>query len=456
MKSMRGIRLYPFKRGFSSMQRAAINAQDMPAVSPIELAFTTKMKELRKQKSPKSVIKAVEESCKFGNLTPSMSFMAMKTLTNMNRTDLLPNMIPFWQQSVTPDLDLSGIGNISCSVVRLYSKLHLIEYADIVAASVGVTLDSTLHSIDNTTKRDLFINILPELTVGYISTGDIQRAQSALEVLAASQLRLPNEVSKKILKQFLLHANSESIRRALRTLLKLSNFNDIESIQMITNYYLRKVEFKTGAVTMNTLPAPNCSEICFIGRSNVGKSSLINMLCNRKSLAYTSKTPGKTSEFNYFESVGVAGASKQPHRFYLVDLPGVGFARKTRELRQGWAALLREYATGRENLRAVYHLVDSRHGLLEADEECLALLPALSPLTQYVILLTKADKQSDTEKVNLATQAIINRIHSEVAKYSDRTVPVILTSAESKRGGVRVLSHMLDAVAGFDQNSSRQ
>ncbi len=178
----------------------------------------------------------------------------------------------------------------------------------------------------------------------------------------------------------------------------------------------------------------------------MGKSSLINMISNRKGLAFTSKTPGKTSEFNYFDASGIVGVDKQPHSFYLVDLPGVGFARASRELRLSWTTLLSDYIQHRDTLRVVFHLVDSRHGLLDADEECLSLIPLLSPTTKYVIVLTKVDKQKNLEKLNNKLESIIDRIYRAVAKMTSRVVPIILTSSDTRLGGTSVLCEIIEAV----------
>jgi GTP-binding protein len=376
----------------------------------------------------------------------------MKAVTNLNRTDLLPAMLPFWidsskqeQLSSSPACDIDLVG----SVVRLYCRQQLVDAAEKIAASAHVFISEPPASaeVPSGVSQRNHSDILPELALGFISQGSVFKAQTSLTTLLSLGLKLDIDIAKKVLKQFLTHGRSDTIRRALQTLLQLNSLDDHESVQMITNYYLRSVDFVTGAVSMKTLPAPHCAEVCFIGRSNVGKSSLINMLCNRKSLAFTSKTPGKTSEFNYFAAHGVVGVNKEPHKFYLVDLPGVGFARRTKGTRQGWASLLNEYATSRENLRAVYHLVDSRHGLLDADEECLSILEHLPERTMYVIVLTKADKHNENEKTTAAMSAMIASIQREVQKRTARQVPIILTSSETKRGGARMLSHVLDAVA---------
>jgi GTP-binding protein len=155
----------------------------------------------------------------------------------------------------------------------------------------------------------------------------------------------------------------------------------------------------------------------FIGRSNVGKSSLINMISNRKGIAFVSKTPGKTSEFNYFDAKGRVGMKNEKHRFYLVDLPGVGYAEVRKELRASWLVLLRDYVVNRETLRIVFHLIDSRHGILDTDEDCLSLLEVLPEHVQYVIVLTKVDKHNTGVR-----RDVLERIANVVKQRTDRQV----------------------------------
>ena len=129
----------------------------------------------------------------------------------------------------------------------------------------------------------------------------------------------------------------------------------------------------------------------------------------------------------------------------MVDLPGVGYAEVSREQRSGWIRLLDSYVKGRETLRAVFHLVDSRHGLLEADEQCLGLLDSLPEHVNYIIILTKADKQRAGGAVR---RDIVNRIVREVERRGSKKVPIILSSSESRQGGAAIWSNILDCVAG--------
>lgn len=182
------------------------------------------------------------------------------------------------------------------------------------------------------------------------------------------------------------------------------------------------VDFVKGVVAMAGLPAADRIEVCFAGRSNVGKSSLINALTNRKNLARASNTPGRTQEINFF-ALGDAR--------YLVDLPGYGYAEAPVAIVAKWQALLRAYLAGRQTLRRAFVLVDMRHGIMAVDEEILTLLDR-SAVT-FQVVLTKADK------VNAATRAANTaQVQAALAKHPAAYPEIIVTSSE-KGDGIAML-----------------
>lgn len=178
------------------------------------------------------------------------------------------------------------------------------------------------------------------------------------------------------------------------------------------------VEFLKGVVAMEGLPPADRLEICFAGRSNVGKSSLINALTGRKSLARASNTPGRTQEINYF----TAGEGH-----YLVDLPGYGFAEAPVAVVEKWQRLLRAYLAGRPTLRRVFLLVDLRHGVKAVDEEIMTLLDR-SAVT-FEVVLTKADKIREAEH-----GAILTQVRAALQKHPAAYPEIVLTSAEKGTG----------------------
>jgi len=193
------------------------------------------------------------------------------------------------------------------------------------------------------------------------------------------------------------------------------------------------VTFLKSAPALRFLPDPDCPEIAFSGRSNVGKSSLLNALTGRRAIARTSVTPGRTQELNFFDIA-------TPPLFRLVDMPGYGFAKAPKEVVRQWRFLVNDYLRGRQVLRRALVLIDSRHGLKPVDHEILAMLDAAA--VSYALVLTKADKvkPSALETVRDATIAEARR---RPAAYPE----VIVTSAETRMG--------IDALRAFVLTSVR-
>ncbi len=189
-------------------------------------------------------------------------------------------------------------------------------------------------------------------------------------------------------------------------------------------------QFLKGVVAMSGLPPADRVEVCFAGRSNVGKSSLINALTGRKGLARASNTPGRTQEINFF----TLGDTR-----YLVDLPGYGYANAPVAVVQKWQALLKQYLSGRQTLRRAFVLIDTRHGIKAVDEEILGLLDSAAVTFQAV--LTKADKvkAGDRDKV-------LAQVRGALAKHPAAYPELVLTSAE-KGDGIDTLRSI---IAGLD------
>lgn len=185
-------------------------------------------------------------------------------------------------------------------------------------------------------------------------------------------------------------------------------------------------EFLKGVVAMDGLPAADRMEVCFAGRSNVGKSSLINALTGRKGLARASNTPGRTQEINFFTTAD---------SHYLVDLPGYGYANAPLDVVKQWQALLKQYLSGRQSLRRAFVLIDFRHGIKKVDEEILSLLDSAAVTFQCV--LTKADKvkAKDREKV-------LDQVRAALSKHPAAFPEVVLTSSE-KGDGIATLRSII-------------
>lgn len=182
--------------------------------------------------------------------------------------------------------------------------------------------------------------------------------------------------------------------------------------------FSRPVTFLLGVAQLEQLPPEGKTEICFAGRSNVGKSSLINAMTGRKDLARTSNTPGRTQQLNYFDLDGACN---------IVDLPGYGFAQAPKDIVETWQNLIKQYLRGRVTLRRVFVLIDSRHGFMKADLEMMKVLDE-SAVT-YQVVLTKADK---LKKGQLEKR--IKEVVNALVKHPAALPKIFATSSEKNTG----------------------
>jgi GTP-binding protein len=177
-------------------------------------------------------------------------------------------------------------------------------------------------------------------------------------------------------------------------------------------------DFKIGAVNILDIPPTSHNEVAFAGRSNVGKSSLINAVTGRNTLSRTSKKPGCTRQLNFF---------LLDEKIYLVDMPGYGFAERGKKEISGWNRLINDYLVGRVNLRRIFLLIDSRHGLKPNDLRVMKHLDERAVV--YQIVLTKSDKTSKPE-----LEKIINSIETASKKHPAMHPNIIVTSSNEKLG----------------------
>lgn len=205
---------------------------------------------------------------------------------------------------------------------------------------------------------------------------------------------------------------------------------DPELVEVGRRLFAREARFVAGAAEASVLPRDDFPEIAFAGRSNVGKSSLLNALTGRRTLARTSNTPGRTRQINFFDLDA---------RLMLVDLPGYGYAQAARTEVRRWTALLRRYLQTRTELRRVCLLVDSRHGIKEIDRPLMDLLDASG--VSYQIVLTKSDKLASPELAVIAERTV-----AELAAHPAAHPEIHLTSALA-RSGIAALRATLGSFA---------
>jgi GTP-binding protein len=206
---------------------------------------------------------------------------------------------------------------------------------------------------------------------------------------------------------------------------------DQELAERARKLFSGPIEFLKSAPELQFLPDPTVPEIAFAGRSNVGKSSLLNALTNRNGLARTSNTPGRTQELNFFD-VG------DPLQLRLVDMPGYGFAEAPKGLVRRWRYLMNDYLRGRAALKRALVLVDSRHGLKQVDREMMTMLDDAA--VGYHIVLTKGDKVKAS-----ALGSIYEATMVEAAKHPAAHPAIFTTSSETGSGIAELRTAILDA-----------
>ncbi|KCV82766.1 GTP-binding protein YsxC [Actibacterium atlanticum] len=204
---------------------------------------------------------------------------------------------------------------------------------------------------------------------------------------------------------------------------------DAASLERGRKLFAGETDFLKGVVAMDGLPPADRLEVCFAGRSNVGKSSLINALTGRKGLARASNTPGRTQEINYFTTLGGP---------FLVDLPGYGYAEAPLPVVEKWQRLLKAYLSGRQTLRRAFVLIDARHGVKAVDEEIMALLD--SAAVTFQVVLTKADKVKAKDR-----DKVLNQVRAALSNHPAAYPELVVTSSE-KGDGIATLRAIIAGI----------
>jgi GTP-binding protein len=207
-----------------------------------------------------------------------------------------------------------------------------------------------------------------------------------------------------------------------------------EAIETARKVFAGPISFLRSAPDLKYLPDPIAKEVAFAGRSNVGKSSLLNALTNRNSLARTSNTPGRTQELNFFD----VGDPAEP-LFRLVDMPGYGYAKAPKDMVRKWRFLINDYLRGRAVLKRTLVLIDSRHGIKEVDHDIMKMLDDAA--VSYRIVLTKADKVKASELA-----AVTERTAQDIRKRPAAHPDLLVTSSEKGMGIPELRAAVIDAL----------
>jgi len=209
--------------------------------------------------------------------------------------------------------------------------------------------------------------------------------------------------------------------------------DDPDTAERARKLFAGPIDFLKSAPKLEHLPDPTVPEIAFAGRSNVGKSSLINAVTNRSKLARASNTPGRTQELNYFD------VGRDPLVFRLVDMPGYGFAEAPKDMVKRWRFLINDYLRGRQVLKRALVLVDARHGLKDVDRDVMKMLDDAA--VSYHLVLTKADKVKPTELAKT-----VDGIRAEATKHPAAHPLILPTSSETGNGISELRTAILEAV----------
>lgn len=378
--------------------------------------------------------------------------VAIRSLLKLNRTDLAIHTYRMRMEArlkgtdaIMSDLPLAA--NMIRAILRDVKnrKTQARDRDDVFSemkADCAAFID-TLSLDSNRSDPDIakHVGALLQVMNAFLTASDTARAIEALETIQT--LPIHDNAAALPIKEYnncirvLGKSRSMPGVFAILDLMKASKVEaNNETYEFLANAAVRQVDFVTGAVSMDTLPPPIATEVAFVGRSNVGKSSLVNMLCNRKALAYVSGTPGKTQQFNYFH----VNAKDQESQFYMVDLPGVGYARVPRPVQEAWIRFMEQYLQYRTSLRLIFHLIDGRHGAMTDDEQLMRLIAASGRQKgEYVVVFTKMDKM-DKQKLK---QAVINQTRSALSRNGCRSdTPIVISSSSTRLGRDEMWRHL--------------
>lgn len=438
--------------------------------------FKQKIIKARRQKDYAEIVQTVKSSEETlgESFAAPMAAYAIKLLTKLNETALAAQLLPIWYSHLHTSSE-SGLDVVQISsVVKQFCKCWDVGTAVEICKHYGLDTSTWTFRYDGqdaSTAEELARHVLPDLFMGFCARGDIQSALDMSRGMTEYGLTVDNAAASTVMRQVLTMGTAEQLLRYLGTVRKqLRPADTPEELQLVAGRFGSNATFVKGCVSNDDLPEDSFPEVVFVGRSNVGKSSLLNALVARHNMARTSNTPGKTQEFNYF-LVGPhqvrtspkyhtrpeddAAVARSPQHaqyrrpFYMVDVPGLGYAKVSKLQRKGWFKQLSSYIRSRATLQAVCHLVDSRVGLMESDIELMKLLKDLPPHVPYVAVITKMDKLASRSKYP-PLESTLEQIRQNLTECGlatpERHVAMLSVSAKEKQGVIDLWKVLIEKV----------
>ncbi|CAM9202755.1 unnamed protein product [Chrysoparadoxa australica] len=381
----------------------------------------------KKAAAPKRAFVAAEEAAEKGLMDHQLRVHAAKTVLDLSRGDLAKALLKdggedceSWLRS--NPAEASGLVRACCKANDPTLGQQILEMSALKVPAKGEDQDAFRED-----HASFAASVYPNLCTAWLRDNNVAAAYAVLEDMARGKLGISTESANRLIQSLHKRRDLKGVFAVLDVMAAGKVEANDQTYEFVANAAVGKVDFVTGAVSMETLPTRWMPEAAFIGRSNVGKSSLINMLTNRKALAYTSKRPGKTQQFNYF-AINDHGQDS-PGSFYLVDMPGVGYAKVPDAQRKLWMQFFRSYVTGRASLRVLFHLIDGRHGPVGQDHTIMQMMKDVPTTARYVVVLTKADKTYNTVSKSVLQSVIKALKDADVSR-----TPIIITSATTKLG----------------------
>eukprot|EP00871_Galdieria_phlegrea_P004304 jgi/Galph1/4875/GphlegSOOS_G3559.1 len=398
---------------------------NVPQVPETSLAVEQRFLELLNQKAPRKACEMLQTYLDSGGQLEEQSKRKLiKKLTFSNRADLGYNLYQkFWEtnNAIDPSLLVPVLKGLLRAQHQSLTEKVIQQLDDWIQQVCGKNVDVAEK---NTLELSGACQTIVELAIINMQNGDFKRSMSYLNYLEHVGQYLTPTLVNNLIRMYSKSKKLDGVYAILELKAKFGVASDSDTNTLLSGAFVKEIHFVTGAVSLETLPKP-LPEVAFIGKSNVGKSSLLNLLVNNYSIAYTSKTPGKTQQLNYF----VVNRSQENGKFFLVDLPGYGYAKVSKELRSKWIDLIKEYLEHRRSLLVLFHLIDGREGLSEEDRYFIEFLLSTSIVTRYVAVLTKLDKSNKSPQV--ASEQMKNELLSLGFPFE---VTVIPTSAKEKWG----------------------